>query len=128
MRYRIIIKTINFRKSTNDIDYSNPLLPFVEQAIEKTANKHKLFKDWLNNEFRKTTSYSDKINDVSIFYKKISDIVEVRTVSPEYLIAMKLMAFRDMDILDHKTLLNKVINIIDDRLEKYDNIFQDKKK
>jgi len=85
----------NFRKSTNDIDYSNPQSSIIDKAVEKTANKYGLFKNWLNNDFRKTSSYSDKIDEISVFYKKISDIVEIRTISPEYLIVMKLMAFRD---------------------------------
>jgi len=34
-----VLLNYNFRKSTNDIDYSNPTLPFIEDAIEKTAKK-----------------------------------------------------------------------------------------
>jgi len=90
-----ILLNYNFRKTTNDIDYSNPKTDSITYAIEKTANKYGLFDNWLNNEFRMTTAYVDKINDVSIFYKKISDIVEIRTMSPEYLIVMKLVAFRN---------------------------------
>jgi len=90
-----VLFNYNFRKSTNDIDYSNPRTDFIDYAVEKTANKFGLFDNWLNNEFRKTESYSDKINDISIFYKKILDIVEIWTVSSDYLIAMKLRSLRD---------------------------------
>jgi hypothetical protein len=90
-----VLINYNFRKSTNDIDYSNPQSDLIDKAIEKTAEKYKLFKNWLNNDFRKTSAYSDKINEISIPYKQISDVLEVRTISPEYLIVMKLMAFRD---------------------------------
>jgi len=90
----VVLLNYNFRKSTNDIDYSNPQSDLIDKAIEKTAEKHKLFKNWLNNDFRKTSAYSDKINEISIPYKQISDILEVRTISPEHLIVMKLMAFR----------------------------------
>jgi hypothetical protein len=90
-----ILLNYNFRKSTNDIDYSNPQSDLIDKAIEKTAEKYKLFKNWLNNDFRKTSAYSDKINEISIPYKQISDVLEVRTISPEYLIVMKLMAFRN---------------------------------
>jgi hypothetical protein len=90
-----ILLNYNFRKSTNDIDYSNPQSDLIDKAVLETANKHKLFKNWLNNDFRKTSAYSDKINDISIPYKNISSVLEVRTVGPEYLIVMKLMAFRN---------------------------------
>jgi len=90
-----VLLNYNFRKSTNDIDYSNPQSDLIDKAIEKTAEKYKLFKNWLNNDFRKTSAYSDKINEISIPYKQVSDVLEVRTISPEYLIVMKLMAFRN---------------------------------
>jgi len=90
-----ILLNFNFRKSTNDIDYSNPQSDLIDKAVEKTAIKYRLFKNWLNNDFRKTSAYSDKINDISIPYKTISGVLEVRTISPEYLIVMKLMAFRN---------------------------------
>jgi len=91
----VVLLNYNFRKSTNDIDYSNPQSDLIDKAIEKTAKKHRLFKNWLNNDFRKTSAYSDKINEISIPYKQISDVLEVRTISSEYLIVMKLMAFRN---------------------------------
>ena len=108
-----VVLNYNFRNSTNDIDYSNPYTDFIEIAILKTAEKNKLFKDWLNNEIRKTNSYSDKINDISIFYKNISDVLEVRTISSEYLIAMKLMAFRE-----HKHDLSDIAGILMENKEK----------
>jgi len=90
-----VLLNYSFRKSTNDIDYSNPQSTIIDKAAERTAVKYGLFKNWLNNDFRKTSSYSDKIDEISVFHKKISDILEIRTISPEYLIVMKLMAFRD---------------------------------
>jgi hypothetical protein len=102
-----VLLNYNFRKATNDIDYSNPKSEFIDNAVEKTAKKHGLFANWLNNEFRKTASYSDKLTDISVFYKKISNMVEIRTVGPEYLIAMKLMAFRD-----HKHDLSDIAGIL----------------
>jgi len=89
-----ILLNYNFRESTKDIDYLSPPSPFIEEAIKNTAKKHNIGKDWLNNDFRKSLSYSEKLNDVSDFYKNISDVLEIRTVNSEYLIAMKLMAYR----------------------------------
>ena len=101
-----VLLNYNFRKSTNDVDYSNPKSDLIDKVILKTANKYKLSKNWLNNDFRLTSSYSDRLNDVSVSHKKISDIVEIRTIGPEYLIAMKLMACRS-----HKHDLSDIAGI-----------------
>jgi len=65
-----VLLNYNFRKSTNDIDYSNAQSAIIDKAVEKTALKYRLFKNWLNNDFRKTSAYSDKIEDISVFHKK----------------------------------------------------------
>jgi dGTP triphosphohydrolase len=108
-----VLLNYNFRKTTNDLDYLNPLLPNVKEAIEKTAEKYKIDKKWLNNELRLSASYKDILNDVSIFNKKISDVLEIRTVTSEYLIAMKLLAARE-----HKHDLSDVAGIL---RESYEN-------
>lgn len=89
-----ILLNYNFRESTKDIDYSNPTSPYIEEAIEKISKKYNINRGWLNNDLRKSSSYSDKLIDISDFYKNISDVLEVRTVKSEYLIAMKLMSSR----------------------------------
>jgi len=46
------------------------------------------------NDFKRTGSYSDKLLAVSTYYKTFSNVLQVRTVAAEYLIAMKLMSGR----------------------------------
>ena len=81
------------------------------------SEKYKLPGDWLNADFKKTDSYSPKLREHSIPYKTFSNIVHIRTITSEYLIAMKLMAGRrykhDLSdivgiFLEHKTKGNPI--------------------
>ena len=70
-----------------------------------------------NDDFKETKSYSDKIAEFSTFYKSYKDIIEVRTIKDEYLVAMKLMSGRiyknDIsDIVGIISYSNKNNNII----------------
>lgn len=49
---------------------------------------------WINSEFVWTESYSQKLEAYSVYYKTFSNILTVRTISVEYLVAMKLMSGR----------------------------------
>jgi len=89
-----IVLNYNFRASTNDLDFSNLNNDIIESAIKKTAKKHGLFENWLNNEFRKMAPNPDKLNEISRPYKQISDLVSIYTTDPEYIIALKLKALR----------------------------------
>ena len=50
--------------------------------------------DWLNSDFRRTKSYSPYLVQYSKFYKNFNQILNVRTITREYLVAMKLISFR----------------------------------
>lgn len=49
----------------------------------------------LQYSFRNTASYSPKIIEHSLYYKIFSHVLEVRVISPTYLIAMKTRAARE---------------------------------
>jgi hypothetical protein len=66
----------------------------MTEAINTVGEKLNLSRGWLNADFKRTASYSDKILQVSVYYKTFSNILQVRTVAAEYLIAMKLMSGR----------------------------------
>jgi len=66
----------------------------MKQAINCVADKLGLPNGWLNMDFKVTKSYSDRLTEISVYYKTFSNIVTVRTVAAEYLIAMKLMSGR----------------------------------
>lgn len=61
----------------------------------------------LNSDFMKTTSYSSKLSQYSVYYKRFGYVLEVRTISREYLIAMKLMSGRQ-----YKNDISDVIGIL----------------
>ena len=90
-----IILKYNFRESTKDIDAIILSTSVIKDAINITGEKYNLPNDWLNMDFKNTKSYSDKLFEVSKHYKKFSNILEVRLIDSEYLIAMKLMAGRE---------------------------------
>ena len=89
-----IIVNYSFRYSSYDIDamYSTPSL--MKEVINAVGDKQGLPNGWLNDDFKNTASYSDKIVQYSEYYKTFSNVLSVRTVRAEYLIAMKLVSGR----------------------------------
>lgn len=84
----------DFRQSTIDLDAFFKTNNLVEIAINKVAEEKGLPKDWLNQDFINTPSYSPKINEVSKLYKAFNNVVFVYCLEPVYLIAMKLKSSR----------------------------------
>lgn len=64
----------------------------MKQAVNNVGDRLDLPNGWLNTDFMKTKSYSSKLREHSVYYKTFSNVLTVRTVTAEYLIAMKLMA------------------------------------
>lgn len=83
-----------FRNSTTDIDAIMFEKSISKEALNKVADKYGLPNDWLNNDFERSSSYSDKLILHSEYYKTFCNCVDVRTVKGEYLIAMKLKSGR----------------------------------
>lgn len=80
----------------------------MKQAVNNVGDRLGLPNGWLNTDFMKTKSYSSKLREHSVYYKTFSNILTVRTVTAEYLIAMKLMAGRPYknDLSDILGILN----------------------
>lgn len=89
-----ILANYGFRNATYDIDAVIYASSVMKEAINHVGDRLDLPNGWLNADFKKTESYSDKLAEVSIYYKTFSNILTVRTVAAEYLIAMKLMSGR----------------------------------
>jgi len=89
-----VLANYKFREMTTDIDAIIRSSSVMKEAILFVSDKYNLPHDWLNEGFKRTESFSDRLEEVSIYYKTFSNILEVRTVSAEYLIAMKLMSGR----------------------------------
>jgi hypothetical protein len=66
----------------------------MKEAVNHVGDRFGLPNGWLNMDFRNTKSYSPKLSEVSVYYKTFSNVLTVRTVAAEYLIAMKLMSGR----------------------------------
>ena len=102
-----ILAEYGFRDRTYDIDAVIHASSAMKDAISLTGDELNLPTGWLNTDFMKTKSYSPKLIQYSKYYKKFANIVTVRTVSAEYLIAMKLMAGRQ-----YKNDLSDIVGIL----------------
>ena len=89
-----IILNYDFRGGTTDIDTFVSLGGAIKDASYRVADKFGLPSDWLNSDFRRTKSYSPHLVQYSKFYKRFNQILNVRTITREYLVAMKLISFR----------------------------------
>lgn len=102
-----IIANYGFRDMTTDVDAVIHAASSMKDAINNVGNKHNLPYDWLNTDFMNTSSYSAKLDEYSIRYRQFSNILNVRTISAEYLIAMKLCSGRK-----YKNDLSDIIGIL----------------
>lgn len=89
-----VLANYGFRSVTYDVDAVIHASSAMKEAIKIVGDKFGLPNGWLNTDFKTTTSYSDRITEVSVYYKTFSNILTVRTVAAEYLVAMKLMSGR----------------------------------
>jgi len=112
-----ILTNYTFRKSTGDIDAVILSSSVVKDAADIIGDKYNLPNDWLNTDFKKTSSYSPKLREVSIPYKTFSNIVNIRTITSEYLVAMKLMAGRE-----YKHDLSDIVGILLEHKDRNDPI------
>jgi len=83
-----------FRDKTYDIDAVYQAPSVMKESINAVEEKFGLKRGWLNNDFTKTSSYTNKIYEVSDYYKTFSNVLQIRTVKAEYLVAMKLVSGR----------------------------------
>ena len=102
-----VLINYGFRNSTYDIDAIIMSSSAMKQAINQVGDKFNLKNGWMNTDFMKTKSYSSKLTEHSKYYKTFSNILEVRTVTAEYMVAMKLMAGRK-----YKNDMSDIIGIL----------------
>lgn len=102
-----VLINYGFRNMTNDIDALICASSAMKDAINNVGNKYNLPVGWLNEDFKKTESYSDKLIQFSQYYRTYSNVLCIRTVSSEYLIAMKLKSGRQ-----YKRDLSDVVGIL----------------
>ena len=89
-----ILLNFDYRKSTMDVDALYIESELVNKAIKNTSTQLLLVDDWLNRDFENTPSYSPNIVSKSKLLKKYGKYINVFTLEPKYLIAMKLKSSR----------------------------------
>lgn len=102
-----ILTNYGFRDMTTDIDAVIHAASSMKDTINRVGDKFHLPNGWLNADFMHTGSYSPKLDEYSVYYKTFYGVLSVRTVSAEYLIAMKLRSGRK-----YKNDLSDVIGIL----------------
>jgi len=102
-----VLINYDFREMTADADaliYTNAAM---RDAINQVRNSNNLPGDWLNEDFKNTKSYTEKLRGVSVHYRTFSNILHVRTVTAQYLVAMKAMSGRQ-----YKFDLSDIVGIL----------------
>ena len=89
-----VVLNYGFREMTYDADAIITASSYMKDAINSVGDKYGLPTGWMNDDFKKTESYTPKIVQFARYYKTYSNIVTFRTVSGEYLLAMKLKSGR----------------------------------
>ncbi len=102
-----VLAGYGFRETTTDVDAVIHASSSMKDAVNRIGDRHGLPNGWLNSDFMRTDSYSPKLTEFSIYYKTFSNVLQIRTVSAEYLIAMKLRSGRK-----YKNDLSDIIGIL----------------
>lgn len=112
-----ILANYNFRTSTTDVDAIIHAASAMKEAINRVGDKYYLANRWLNEDFVRTVSYSPRIEEFSQFYRQYSNVLQVRTIKAEYIIAMKLRAGRK-----YKNDFSDIIGVLMEHEEKNEHI------
>ena len=102
-----VLINYGFRNMTSDIDALILAASSMKDAINSVGDRFNLPNGWLNADFENTLSYTPKLVQYSEYYRTFSNIVSIRTVSAEYLIAMKLRSGRQ-----YKNDLSDILGIL----------------
>ena len=107
-----IIINYGFRDSTYDVDALIHASSVMKDAINYVTDTLGLPNGWLNEDFKNTRSYTPRLVNYSKYYRTFSNVLTVRTITGEYLVAMKLMAYRQYkhDISDIVGILREQQN------------------
>ncbi len=103
-----IVLNYSFREATYDVDCMMSNLSALKRSINLVTDRFGLQNGWINSDFKTTSSYSDQLREYSSYYRKWYNL-EFRTISAEYLIAMKLVSARI-----YKNDLNDILGILNE--------------
>ncbi len=108
-----ILANYDFREMTTDMDALINASSSMKDAINHVGDVYGLPNGWLNSDFKNTLSYSQKLDEVSVYYGTFSNVLRVRTLSAEYLVAMKLRSGRR-----YKNDLSDIVGILSEHQKK----------
>ena len=89
-----VVLNYGFREMTYDMDAIIDASSSMKDAINYVGDKYGLPTGWLNDDFIKTDSYTRKVVQYSKYYRTYSNVITYRTVTAEYLVAMKMRSGR----------------------------------
>lgn len=107
-----ILVNYGFRDMTNDIDALIQASSAMKEAINYVGDELGLPYGWINSDFIKTGSYTPKLVNYARYYKTFSNILTVRSISGEYLVAMKLKSMRQ-----YKNDISDIVGIFREQQE-----------
>jgi hypothetical protein len=90
-----ILIQYSYRQSSYDVDAIIHASSAIKDAANVVAEKYDLAPDWLNSDFMKTTSYSKKLEQHSRYLTTRSNVLTIRVIDTEYLLATKLKSGRE---------------------------------
>ena len=90
----VIAGGYDFREMTMDIDFMESYGQSIKDAVHRTGDRLGLPSSWMNSDFTKTDSYSENIRKVSRPYKTFRQVLHVRSLGDNHLVAMKLASDR----------------------------------
>ena len=102
-----VLANYGFRDMTTDVDAVIQAASSMKDAANRVGDRNGLPNGWLNADFMQTESYSPKLAEYSVYYKTFYGVLEVRTITAEYLIAMKLRSGRQ-----YKNDLSDVLGVL----------------
>lgn len=107
-----VLANYGFRDMTYDVDAIIRASSSMKEAINRVGDTLGLPNGWLNSDFIHTSSYSPKLVQFSRYYRTYANVLTIRTVSGEYLVAMKLMSGRK-----YKNDISDIVGILREEKE-----------
>lgn len=108
-----ILINYGFRGATTDVDALIYASSAMKDAINHVGDQYELPNGWLNADFMKTSSYSPRLWEHAAHYRTYANVLTIRTISAEYLIAMKLESGRR-----YKKDMSDILGILQEHAEK----------
>lgn len=115
-----VLANYGFRNMTTDVDAVIHAASSMKDAINCVGDKYGLPNGWLNTDFMYTSSYTPKLDQFSQYYRTFSNVLTIRTVTAEHLIAMKLRSGRK-----YKNDLSDILGILSEHEKRNEPISLD---